>query len=67
MIRLTRTELSTITSRGESGGGPLISDSSARGAGGGRNAELLLEKMIAQRFGALGESRGEDLGDHAAH
>ncbi|COX88630.1 Uncharacterised protein [Mycobacterium tuberculosis] len=37
MILLTRTALSTMTSRGESGGGPVSSASSARGAGGGRN------------------------------
>ena len=39
-----------ITSRGEPGGGPLSSASRARGAGGGRNAELLLEKMTASVF-----------------
>ena len=39
-------EFSTITSRGESGGGPLISASNALGAGGGSSAELLDEKMM---------------------
>ncbi|PQM46486.1 hypothetical protein C1Y40_03347 [Mycobacterium talmoniae] len=47
MIRVTRTALSTITSRGESGGGPVRIASSARGAGGGRNGWLLDEKITA--------------------
>ena len=67
MILVTRTALSTMTSRGELGGGPLSIASKARGAGGGRNARLLLEKITASELRPLGESRREDLGDHAAH
>ena len=44
-----------------------MSDSSARGAGGGRNLWLLLEKSTARDLRSLGEPRREDLRDHAAH
>ena len=67
MIRQTRTELSAITSIGESGFGPLSIEIRARGAGGGKNGWLLLEKITASERVRCGEPRREDLGDHAAH
>jgi len=45
MMLQTRTALSTMTSSGEFGGGPLRTANKARGAGGGKNGWLLLEKI----------------------
>lgn len=66
MILPTRIEFSMITSRGESGAGPVISDSKARGAGGGSSAELLDEKMIPSAL-VRRLCRAANLRDHPAH
>lgn len=56
-----------MTSRGESGGGPLISVANARGGRRWQERVIGAGEKDRQGFGPFGELGGEDLGDHSAH